>query len=204
MKDDTISRQDAIDAMCELMHHWFGGNPKDEVREIVRELKKLPAVQPQQTCEYWDSENKFCALCRPAAQPEKRTETHACDSISRQAAITILDAWLRVHGGAYGKGLSAARELIADLPAVQPQRKTDEWCTDCREYDQEKHCCPRWNRVIRETLKDAQPEIIRCKDCKWCEDADGSMCKNPASWVVATDCDFGCVLAERRTDEQSG
>ena len=46
-----------------------------------------------------------------------------------------------------------------------------------------------------------QPQqIVRCKDCKWCEDADGLMCKNPASWVVATDRDFGCVLAERRTD----
>ena len=34
MKDDTISRQAAIDAMCELMRHWFGGDPKDEIREI--------------------------------------------------------------------------------------------------------------------------------------------------------------------------
>ena len=43
-------------------------------------------------------------------------------------------------------------------------------------------------------------QIVRCKDCKWYEDADGLMCKNPASWVVATDYDFGCVLAERRQD----
>ena len=49
-------------------------------------------------------------------------------------------------------------------------------------------------------LPSAQPEIIRCKDCKWCEDADGLMCKNTASWVVATDYDFGCILAERRQD----
>lgn len=46
-----------------------------------------------------------------------------------------------------------------------------------------------------------QSEIIRCKDCKWCEDTDGLMCKNTASWVVATDYDFGCILAERRQDE---
>ena len=38
------------------------------------------------------------------------------------------------------------------------QPDIDEWCTDCKEYDSERHCCPRWNRVIRETLKDAQPE----------------------------------------------
>ena len=45
--DDTISRQAAIDVMCELMHHWFGGDTKDEVGEIKRELEKLPAVQPE-------------------------------------------------------------------------------------------------------------------------------------------------------------
>ena len=41
-------------------------------------------------------------------------------------------------------------------PSAQPE--LDEWCTDCKEYDKEKHSCPRWNRVIRNTLKDAQPE----------------------------------------------
>ena len=54
--------------------------------------------------------------------------------------------------------------------------------------------------ILSEVTPSAQPEIIRCKDCKWCEDADGLMCKNTASWVVATDYDFGCVLAERRQD----
>ena len=44
--NDTISRAAAIDAMCELMHHWFGGDPKDEIREIKRELEKLPSAQP--------------------------------------------------------------------------------------------------------------------------------------------------------------
>jgi hypothetical protein len=44
--DDTISRQAAIDAMCELMSHWFGCDTKDEIREIKRELEKLPSAQP--------------------------------------------------------------------------------------------------------------------------------------------------------------
>ena len=47
MSDDPISRQAAIDAMCKLMRHWFGGDPKDEIREIKRELEKLPSVQPE-------------------------------------------------------------------------------------------------------------------------------------------------------------
>ena len=44
---DLIDRQAAIDVMCELIHHWFGGDPKDEIREIRRELEKLPSAQPE-------------------------------------------------------------------------------------------------------------------------------------------------------------
>lgn len=50
-------------------------------------------------------------------------------------------------------------EFVEDiLSDAQSEPHYDEWCTDCKEYDHERHCCPRWNRVIRETLKDAQPE----------------------------------------------
>lgn len=35
---------------------------------------------------------------------------------------------------------------------AQPDYKPDEWCTDCKEYDKEKHCCPRFNRVIRTAM----------------------------------------------------
>ena len=46
-----------------------------------------------------------------------------------------------------------------------------------------------------------QPEIIRCKDCKYMIDTgDDLMCDNAKGWVVATASDFGCVLAERRTE----
>ena len=29
-----------------------------------------------------------------------------------------------------------------------------EWCHDCKEYDQENHCCHRYSSFIRETLQD--------------------------------------------------
>lgn len=58
------------------------------------------------------------------------------------------------------------RQTILNLPPAQ--QDLNEWCYDCKEYDSEKHCCPRWNRVIRNTLKDAHPERkgewIRRKD----------------------------------------
>lgn len=59
-----------------------------------------------------------------------------------------------------------------------------EWCTDCKEYDHEKHCCPRFNRVIKDTVdevkQNAQPmrkwiefdssedkyDVIKCPCCK--------------------------------------
>lgn len=46
---------------------------------------------------------------------------------------------------------------LLELPSAQSEPHYDEWCTDCKEYNHARHCCPRWNRVIRETLKDAQP-----------------------------------------------
>jgi len=44
-----------------------------------------------------------------------------------------------------------------ELPSVHPG--CDEWCHNCKEYDQQKHCCPRWNRVIRQTVEDVRKEI---------------------------------------------
>lgn len=56
-----------------------------------------------------------------------------------------------------------------NFPAVEPQPEPEEfeWCTDCKEYDQDKYCCHRWNKVIRETmeeLKQAQPDWIPCSE----------------------------------------
>ena len=111
------------------------------------------------------------------------------DLIDRQAAI---DASVKM----VSEGIEWIPVYhLKSLPSAQPEPHYDEWCTDCKEYDHERHCCPRWNRVIRETLKDAQPEIIRCKDCKW---KQGSECVRFADVRPWPD-DF-CSRAERRTD----
>ena len=49
--------------------------------------------------------------------------------------------------------------LIDNAPTVVPDNDIFEWCTDCKEYDQEKHCCPRWSSKIREAVE----EIKQCK-----------------------------------------
>ena len=66
------------------------------------------------------------------------------------------------------------------IQALQTDRGLNEWCHDCKEYDQEKHCCPRFNRVIRDTLAEIQADgdlisrhalLDRLDDFnKWCKD----------------------------------
>lgn len=49
------------------------------------------------------------------------------------------------------------REAIETL---EQEPQTFKWCTDCREYDQEKHCCHRWSKVIRNTVEEMKQEYI--------------------------------------------
>lgn len=89
---------------------------------------------------------------------------------------------------------------LGEKPRTQPD--FDEWCYSCKEYDSERHCCPRWNRVIRKTLEDAQPEIIHCKDCKNSEHwyKDRRRCFLWSEDGVSVFDDGFCNYAERRTD----
>lgn len=91
---------------------------------------------------------------------------NALDTIYRQAAIDAINHICPVDTEYDCTLLDRVdvRCVLSDLPSAQPD--LDEWCTDCKEYDSEKHCCPRFNRVIKNALKDARPEIIRCGKCK--------------------------------------
>ena len=123
------------------------------------------------------------------------------DLISRKAAIdAIMGEYPEVH---YRDWYAS---IIKELPSAQPEYRMDEWCTDCKEYDHERHCCPRFNHVIRTTLQEVQaeqPEIVRCKDCKhWVNHKRLNI-----PWCRELHIDRGaedfCSMAERRTDERS-
>ena len=81
------------------------------------------------------------------------------DPISRQAAVDIAkDLIITINGyEQHNQAVNNYSAKIMQLPPTQPEPHYDEWCTDCKEYDTERHCCPRWNRVIRQTVADAQP-----------------------------------------------
>ena len=63
--------------------------------------------------------------------------------------------------------IDAIVDEIENLPSIEPEQEEFEWCHDCKEYDQEKHCCHRWTKVIRQTVEEMKrqytleyPEIV--------------------------------------------
>ena len=82
------------------------------------------------------------------------------DAVSRQIVIdTIyneLDKIDYVPQCVYDR----LEKALKQLPSVTPKQEynLNETCTDCKEYDHERHCCPRFNRVIQQTLKELKPE----------------------------------------------
>ena len=85
--------------------------------------------------------------------PEKTQDRTKVDLIDRQAAIEDIRTMIPKDARLNIKWIEM---WLMQLPSAQPERRYDEWCTDCKEYDKEKHCCPRWNRVIRTTLQEAR------------------------------------------------
>ena len=102
--DDLISRQQAIDA---IMGEYPDAHYPDWYASKIR---ALPSAQPEE-------------------RTGERTETHACDLISRQAAIDALARIAREkfnlsdEYGQYLAGLMDAQVEIEKLPSVQPEQK---------------------------------------------------------------------------------
>ena len=87
---------------------------------------------------------------------------------------------------------------IRELPSAESE--SFEWCTDCKEYDQEAHCCHRWSKMIRKTVEEMQ--VVRCKDCKYAEyidDVQTLWCTECGQGRTVAPYDF-CSYAERRQD----
>ena len=111
---DLISRQQAIDA---IMGEYPDAHYPDW---YAIKIMALSSAQPEE-------------------RTEKRTESHACDLISRQAAIDALHTWFR-DGFDEDKWWNSTHVLAAieGLPSVQQERKW-ETCFECPLS----HGCPK-------------------------------------------------------------
>ena len=197
MEKDVIYRQDAIDVLGDKPLAWTEGEyelgMQNQWQSDVDALKALPSAQQKRT--------------------EECTETHACDCISRQAAIDELrkcQTYLFDERDPDKKiSLESAEMAISDLPSAQPEQRplTEDDYAYCEECDHGEMC--RWYPVYGCEFKSrpsAQPEIIRCKDCEyWHREIH-----NGIEYFNFSSCDlnhygdghnFYCADAERRTDE---
>lgn len=68
--------------------------------------------------------------------------------ISRREAI---DALLKEFERDTPKAIRA-KLTLEKVPPAHPEM--NEWCRDCSEYDRKHNRCPRWNRVIRQTVEE--------------------------------------------------
>jgi sarcosine oxidase delta subunit len=83
-------------------------------------------------------------------------------------------------------------EYIDECPAADVvERELDEWCYDCKEYDSNKHNCPRFRRVIRDTVDECKAINVERKSGKWIDSYDLSgnhykRCSECGAYIEAT------------------
>ena len=162
--EDLISRKAAIDAImdADVCVTWNGVISDDDAVDIAIKSTKGSVISS--------------IVNMPSAQPEthdKRTETHACDLISRKSAIDAIKTWGLIDGLSEGQAI----EILADeekLPSAHPKIIR---CRDCRHFEYDHPYIIQGVPVLGHEVCNA-----------W-----GDGCK--------TDENGYCFLAERRTDE---
>ena len=139
--------------------------------DIKRDTKKA-IDEGDKAGSFWLGYAAGSVIAQPTIQPEKAqlsqkgtTKDTTSDTISKTETVEHLRRMLEAtvpntdYDEGFIDGVQFAISTVSTMPPAQPD--LDEWCTDCREYDKERHSCPRWNRVIRQTVEDmkaAQPE----------------------------------------------
>ncbi len=82
---------------------------------------------------------------QPEKRTEKRTETHACDCISRQAAIDALDEIESEVADGYGYQYEKWRKYFCGLPSAQPEKT--EYMPDTKALPSKRDCVDLAERV---------------------------------------------------------
>lgn len=184
--DDVISRRVAIDAMETIGYIATMPDGDKCIREsaVKYTLSMLPSAQPETN--------------------EEHTETHACDCISRAAAIDALErekTYSAVYKYGYTQmdyfkqynmGLTDGIKALNKLPSAQPCTADIQKIQDLEQAEIEK--------AFELGREDAMNEIVRCKDCKH-HHYDGNIpyCDNIDYGYGWYDNDF-CSHAERREE----
>ena len=172
MIDTTLSG--LAERICEVICNRFGVSPT-EGYEIADEI--LDGLEER-------------------GQDMTEKERVSCTNTIKALRRAVFNA----NGMLYAIDTENCKKIIAMLE--QPESCGDavsrQAALDCVTYD------VGYTMERIKALPPAQPEVIRCKDCGYAINVGtpDMMCKNPNTWVVATGNDFGCIFAERGTDEE--
>lgn len=157
-----------------------------ELQAVLEDLEHMPAVQEWISCKERLPEVEGSYLCTYATNTGRFTGEcdydiedglgwcYWSDALKKWEPVTNVIAWMPLPAP------------FEDKRSAEPER--DEWCSDCKEYDSEKHCCPRFNRVIRETLEEVQPQRMRGK---WTRHND---------WEDEGYCGYTCSVCDMGVD----
>jgi hypothetical protein len=124
---------------------------------IVKSDGTIEQIKNCNDCKEYDQDKHCCPGFNKVIRNTVEEMKQPCENcISRKA---ILDCQYTIDESET-LGISTRNVVdvddILNAKPVQPKYNTSEWCTDCREYDQEKHCCPRFNRVIRNAVEEVK------------------------------------------------
>lgn len=176
---DMIDREAAIDALkqqADKMSGWSEryAEQRKGVLTAVNIVEDLPSAQPEK-------------------HTEERAEMHACDCISRQAAIDIeRNATVDtnpLHFEAHQKFMQFMDD--AEISSFGRWQWSNGFNTALTAVGID----------LKKLPSAAQPEIIRCKDCKHHDPEDRKCdCGHDILWQLPRQDDWYCADAERRTD----
>lgn len=216
-KNDTISRQAAIDATWEEPTYTDPLNVLTEVRDKIR---ALPSAQPdivRDIATILENEQDMRVILQNAQLTQssavQRVESVG-DCIVRQAAIDALvkaireDPYYDSNEAINGLGVCDVRVILNDLPSAQPELTEDDWKLI---RQMRSNYNGTYAKVIDKLIATSQPEIVRCKDCKYWQDQEEGIVEVPICarlenkyekfpLVMLIDGDGFCSYAERRTD----
>lgn len=144
MNKTIIYLEDALDAfgLSEKTRKYGGDHSGYDTRmlyEIQGTLESLPPAQPEHI------QNNSVHLCDSCQYTYVTCPSHGNDA---------------VFGDGDGMYNICACNKYRPISA-QPELEEFEWCHDCKEYDQEKHCCHRFTKVIRNTVEELKAYPIR-------------------------------------------
>lgn len=74
----------------------------------------------------------------------------------KQKALAEINSLIAVIEAAKGGGI-VLEALIQARDSITKHIESEshyEWCTECKEYDREAHCCHRWSKQIHKTLSE--------------------------------------------------